>query len=486
MSKIVEILVIESFTSTPHLETAGEIAIREARKGKITAFSYIDCDNPDCEIPLTLRNVLLGASNRHKFEQIARILSQQNIHIIKPVKLSKNTIKEIRLFTLSQFDNLEELKKLTYKNARLGLGIASSLISRIKDPYVDVNLYRSLLRRYMRASAFTYEVAYQIIKHYNPTTVITFNNRFACSKPISEVCKHLKIPLIIHERGADYRRFSLYSQSCHNFAYIRQLIRESWQKGGQDRKIVAQSFFERKRMGDGISWKSFTDAQEKGNFPKRRLQRRLVYFSSSDDEFASIDDDMIEQSLFKSQRDAIIFLIKWVSSQPDTELVIRVHPHLREKSKKERDWWDNLTGANVLTIKADSSVDSYALADSADVVLSYGSTMGIEAAYFGKPSILLGDSNYRGFGCTYEPNSLSELIELIENKNLPSLPSENALPYGFYFMTHGELYKYYEPTSLFSGLFMGIELSYYKGWIRWLKRTIINKSNNLAKVLTRY
>lgn len=467
MSQI-DLLVIESFAYTPHLETAGEIAIRQAREDKITAFSYIDCDNPNCEIPLM--NILLGASNRLKFEQIASILSQQNIQIIKPVELAKTIINDIELFALSQPSNLEELKNLTYKNARLGLGIASSLISRTGEPYVDLNLYRSLLRRYMRASAFTYESAYQIIKHHSPATVITFNNRFACSKPISEVCKHLKIPLLIHDRGADYRRFSLYTQSCHNFAYIRQRIREIWQNGGQDREIAAQSFFERKRKGDGISWKSFIDAQERGNFPERQLQRRLVYFSSSDDEFASIED-LIEQPLFKSQRDAINFLIKWVSSQPDTELVIRVHPHLREKSKVDRDWWDNLTGANVLTITADSSVDSYALADSADIVISYGSTMGIEAAYFGKPSILLGDSTYRGFGCTYEPNSLSELIELIGNKDLPILPSENALPYGFYSVTHGELYEYYKPTSLFSGLFMGVELSYEMQWVRWLKRT---------------
>lgn len=468
----IDILVIESFSFTPHLETAGEIAVRQARLGKKTAFSYIDANNPDDALPF--KNILFGASKRRKFEEISKILSKHNIDIIKLIPLPESIINDIKSFTLIQPQNVEELKTLTYKDARLGLGIASSLISHTKEPYPDLNLHRSLLKQYMKASAFTYEYAYQLIKRYKPTKIVVFNGRFACAKSIVEAGLQLGVSILFHERGADYRRFSIHPQQCHDFAYVRKFIRESWQQGDQNREIVARNFFERKKQGDGISWKSFTDAQNMGYVPKRKLPRRLVYFSSSDDEFTSIGE-LIQQPLFPSQREAVNFLIRWVSFKTDTELIIRVHPHLREKAKTERDWWNNLSGSNLLTIPADSAVDSYALADSADIVLSYGSTMGVESAYLGKPSILMGDSDYRGLGCSYEPGSVSELIQLIENKNLPSLPSENALPYGFYAMTMGELYNFYEPTSLFDGSFMGVKLSYERQWVRGLKRTQLFK-----------
>jgi len=63
-------------------------------------------------------------------------------------------------------------------------------------------------------------------------------------------------------------------------------------------------------------------------------------------------------------------------------------------------------------------VDSYDIVSAADVVLTFGSTIGIEAAYYGKPSILLGRAVYEDLGSCYVPSSHDELMKLLSSSGI--------------------------------------------------------------------
>ncbi len=67
----------------------------------------------------------------------------------------------------------------------------------------------------------------------------------------------------------------------------------------------------------------------------------------------------------------------------------------------------------------ESSISTYAMMKHCDRVVSFGSTAGLEAAYWGKPSILAGTSFYRNLGATYNPRTHEDLVALIMAERLP-------------------------------------------------------------------
>jgi capsule polysaccharide export protein KpsC/LpsZ len=105
-------------------------------------------------------------------------------------------------------------------------------------------------------------------------------------------------------------------------------------------------------------------------------------------------------------------------SYPDTALVVRIHPE--EDSWGSRELIGEAVGAafgdlpeNVRVILPGQSINSYALMDSSDVVLTYTSTTGIEAVVRGIPVAVCGQAHYRGKGFTIDVAGLDHLHEVL-------------------------------------------------------------------------
>jgi hypothetical protein len=92
--------------------------------------------------------------------------------------------------------------------------------------------------------------------------------------------------------------------------------------------------------------------------------------------------------------------------------------------------------------------------NAADQVVTFGSSVGIEAVFWGKPSILLGPCFYQDLGGTYQPKSLDEAVELISKRQMPLDPI-GAYMYGLWMQTHGIRFEYFKPEGLFHGRFKG-------------------------------
>ena len=114
----------------------------------------------------------------------------------------------------------------------------------------------------------------------------------------------------------------------------------------------------------------------------------------------------------------------------------------------------NIDVDNVTVIPPDADIDSYALLKGVDNVVSFGSSVGIEASFWGKPSILLGPCFYRNLGGTYQPHDHQQAMNLLAAR-LDPLPADGALKYGYWFQTHGFAFKYFEADGLFEGKFKG-------------------------------
>ncbi|WP_141668808.1 hypothetical protein [Cylindrospermopsis raciborskii] len=485
-------LVIECYAHYVHLATAGEIAVSEYYRGEDVGFVFIHSNNPDN--PFFSRDFLKrisynlrGTSCRNLVSKLERKLLKVGIKVCRDNYLERSLLDNIKEFSLNFPNNLEELKNCSYQGAKLGLATASSLISCTRHSNPNIEDYRQLVELYLHESAVVFEKSRITLEKLNPRKVISFNGRFACSSAIFQAALQLGIMVQYHERGATFDRYEIFDEMPHKFSYIRDKIRRFWADcylSYHDKLHLAHRFFQIKREGYGVGWYSFVDKQEKGLVPTGTTKNKIVYFSSSDDEFAAVGD-FYTKHIFDDQKQAINTLISWVSKQENSVLVVRVHPHVQQKHPEDQKYWSSLSGEKVTLITSESPIDSYALIDWSDIVVTYGSTVGIEATYWGKPSILIGDALYSGFGCVYEPKSLNELFELLDPLNRPSnLDQETCLPYGLYFMSFGKSYKYYKPENLFTGEFLGDKLTFYPEWVdalRPLKTLLKGKLRNFSK-----
>jgi hypothetical protein len=136
-------------------------------------------------------------------------------------------------------------------------------------------------------------------------------------------------------------------------------------------------------------------------------------FISSEDEFLAIPE--YKNPYYKDQNSAIVQIVDDLKDE-NLLFIVRAHPNLaglnNAQVKGLREICNSRT--NIKYIAPESRVSTYELIDKCDIVLTFGSTVGIEAVHKSKPSILMGMAIYRGFGGTIEPNSHEELIKIIK------------------------------------------------------------------------
>lgn len=465
-------LIAESVALKPHLETAGELALRFRDEGHEVTFSWLGERLPwsDWHLPRGAR--LLGCSLDRRVRRFTQLLDRERVGILSCPSPDATRLKRAQEWADRFRGDMDALKNYIFDGARLGMGAASSLISLHGDSLYSPDADIDEVRQCLASAALVYERARSAILLAKPDVVVTFNGRFVTSKPVVAAAEQLGIPVLRHERGSTYQRYEVFTDALHNYAYIRRRIEACWENTlPAERERNGHEFFQRRRRGDGIGWYSFTAGQEQGRIPERTPgRRRIVYFSSSDDEYAAVTD-VFEPGPWPDQLTAVKELIAVCESLPDVELVLRIHPHLTKKSAQERARWCGLSGSNAFIIAPDEKVDSYALLDSADVVVSYGSTIGMEAAYWGRPSVLLGPCSYSGSSAVLSPGNREELAALlVQAGGLRAPVRDLCLPYGNYYLSYGTPFRYYRPLSLSEGAFLGDRLGWDPEPVHWLRR----------------
>jgi capsule polysaccharide export protein KpsC/LpsZ len=273
-------------------------------------------------------------------------------------------------------------------------------------------------------------------------------------------CQAEGVNFVIHERGANKDKYALFpDNSPHDLKYIQSEVLRLWNESDpEQREKEGRSFYELTASGQEIGWFSFTSNQ-KNVLPEnwQTDQYNVVIFSSSEDEFASLSEEW-HNHIYPSQINGIKRIAADLLSEKQVHFFLRVHPNLKKVDNEEKRALYALEAENLTIVKAESEVSSYKLLKEANLILTFGSTMGIEAVYQGKPSILAGRSLYSELGATYNPTNHQEVVELIKNPP-PALDKTGAIIYGHYCKTFGTNFRFYKPESLDKGSFHGVYLN---------------------------
>ena len=381
------------------------------------------------------------------------------------VRLTAEDRQALRALALGRpaFDDIDELKAFRFQQFAAGYGVASALISKTRNPRPDMKANADLVADLILAGCLVYLSMRNHLGSETYDRVYVNNGREAPQRAVVQACEERGTPFFVYEAGADQERFALYENTVrHNIAYTEEAIRQAWQAADdQSRRAVAHRFYEGRISGAALPDKYFFAKEQRQNLLPQNWdasRHNIVLYNSSEDEFSAIGDQW-ELPFYASQLDGVRRLAEALAPHAGAvHLYVRMHPNLRTASDASLPAYFDLEGDHVTVVAPESEVSTYALMKAAGAVATFISSTGIEAAYWGKPSILLGRNYYQSLGSVYTPGSHEEAVELLVRRDLPPLDQEGALMYGFYTHTFGEPFRYYQPEGFHRGVFKGVVL----------------------------
>jgi hypothetical protein len=355
----------------------------------------------------------------------------------------KNSIEEF-----SSVKNRDELKKIFSDNYDIGAAAYSSYLSISRDLYLESRSSKGILEKLLNTS-------YAIKSFYENLSVkfdevIIYNGRQNQTRPVLRYANKYNIPLRIMEIKNQSAKsvFTFENQLPHNIQKFSEKVNNYYKKNKLNNNI--STYYDTLRSGGHINNPAgYVKGQVSGLLPLGWNEKfhNIVIFNSSEDEFAALGGEY-DACLYSSQLEAMSDILHNFRENKDIVFWLRMHPNLKNVKWSFVRQLKNLDKKydNVRVISPEDKVSSYALMDAANKVVTFGSTIGLEATYSNKPSILIGRSLYENFGSTYNPRNKTELFSLLANLELSPLAKKGAFMYADFWLNAGKSIKYFTGT----------------------------------------
>ncbi len=445
--------------NTPHYETTLELIQRHADAGDDVLLLGCDAALLGCDANPAMHLSVCGECISRRQRGLGLIAGRVRTAPI----FALDAADRMELAALpTTFTDVAALKAFTVDGADLGFGVLSSLISIQRSAVLDPGepgVARDV-RRFLVSAVAVYRSMQRHLAQERPDRVYVYNGRYGTTRAVLRACQRAGIDCYLHEVGGSLQRYALIANHLiHETEHLDGLIRTHWEATPEaDRVAAATAWFEGLARGQSPTWFSYTSDQRAGLLPTGwdPAKHNVVVYNSSEDEYAAISDAW-RLPFYTDQLDGLRRIIGDLERRPNVQLYLRMHPNLRGIDDDFTRGLRALSGPNFMLIPPGSPISSYALLWASDTVLTFGSTMGVEATYWGKPSVLAGESFYRRLGAAYTPNSHAELVTLL-GRPLEPMAKQAALMYGHYLGTYGEPFKYFEADGIFSGRFKGQQL----------------------------
>lgn len=355
-----------------------------------------------------------------------------------------------------------EVREFKIEGADIGLAAFSSTVDAARDPEPDIRRYQENFRKHVVTGAMVFFSARHQLQAYPEASILLFNGRFSTVRPALRAAQLLGNTALVHERSGKTERYSITTNTYpHDLNNLKRQIDTVYCQSPhteEEKTAIALQWFQDRRGGADQGWVSFTKEQQQDALPEGfdRNHCNVVIYNSSEDEMVAIEG--WENQFYRNQNDAITRLMEDLKDVPELRVFLRVHPNLKNRINSQTEGLEVLRHRfpALQVIPADSSISSYALLDAADVVLTFGSTIGIEAVYAGRVSILMGRALYEDFDVCICPSSHAELVSLLQEcaaGNKPDMPvgyRNGLVKYGYFYQEWGVPYKYLCATELFS------------------------------------
>ena len=243
------------------------------------------------------------------------------------------------------------------------------------------------------------DIVNAVIDETKPDIVCCYNSRFVYCRPIMDTAEIRGIKHLCYETAYNRQNQQVkitYSLTPHSVEGNTAITNQLWEspKYPESEKVkIAEQFFYKRRHSIKAGDKLYVKDQILGKIPEGWDEQKynILILNSSEDEYAAIGDEFIDKSLFPNQITALKYIAEHYKDRKDIHFYLRIHPNL--KNIPYRYHTDLLTlfnqYDNFTVIPGNSTISTYSLIDHSNKVIVFGSTTGPEAAYWGKPVILL-------------------------------------------------------------------------------------------------
>ena len=378
---------------------------------------------------------------------------------IKLVPLS-DFAKFIRHDYVFDYETTEDIRNLLYRDVQVGATAFSTYLSLTRNLYPLIDERFKLFFDKLLTIACEYtDMTIKILETFKTDHIGCFNSRLLFARAIVDLAKKYGIDYTSYDgayTSIGQLAIASYPNSTpHDANMYNQIINDLWESPSisQEQKItIAENFYYKRKNSIFSGDKLYVKDQQQGLLPSDWNPdiKNIVIFNSSEDEFACLGKEFLEGNLFSSQYEGIKYMVKKYRDCENIHIYLRIHPNLKDVKYAYQVKLHDLQylASNFTVIPGDSPVSSYALMDACDKVVVFGSTMGIEAVFWGKPVILLSYCLYKNLDICYIPTTQEELDRMILFDDLSPKNKLGALKCGFARMNDlYEQYKYYPVKS---------------------------------------
>jgi hypothetical protein len=343
-------------------------------------------------------------------------LRLQNLYAKRVLKQAEPLIRASSLLEVKPNKNLpDELEKMVRE-----LSVRDYQYTRQVE---EVDFSNALFQLRMERNRAATQAGYAWLEDHRPDVVIVPNGLILEFSAILETARFFDIPAVSYEFGEQRERIWLSLNSPVMFQDTSQLWEAYKEKPFSDAQLdqVAELYTSRQSAG---LWKNFRrqwqDIPSEGEEAVREklgLDHRPVALLAAN----VIGDSLTlgRQVFSENMTEWIERTLDYFSGKDQVQLLLRVHPGERYvDGPSVVDIVDGLlpeVPAHFHIIPADAPVNTYDLISIADLGLSYTTTVGMEMAMSGVPTIVVGNTHYRGKGFTIDPNSWDEFFATLDS-----------------------------------------------------------------------
>lgn len=333
---------------------------------------------------------------------------------------------------LKKVSNLDDLKKIKLTNIDFGTSVASTLVTTFKTNNIKINNHLDLIEELLIQSISSFYFFKKLQNKSFYSKYYIFNGRIYNYRPLLRYGQQKKLNLFCY----DYHYFShnRYLIKKLNFTqniFLRahEIYKNSLNYKRHNLKSAREFFnkrFNKKGIGPFAIYNAIHNEKKLPNqFDKDKFI--ISFFTSSDLETNFLTDNS-KRFIYDTQIDAVKKVVDYYSKNKNILFFIRAHPNTaydKVENGKYIKYLKNKT--NCFYINPLSQISSYNLIKKSDLIICFGSTIGIESTYLKKNVINLGPSPYMKFKFDFQPKNHYENLKIINNLIKKNLFKKNKI-----------------------------------------------------------
>lgn len=413
----------------PHVDTGFQVASSRLKEGRSVALvdltEILDVGFGQMWPPRASRYGL-APTTRRMFKLLTETFPDR-VEILWPDLSFGRTMSDQVVQIMNSATTIQDIQGIDLEGQNLGYSLLSTVYSDAGRTDLSIRRVARMVERVLPQCVALYRWLSGLFETGEFAEVVVFNGRFALERSVLLAASRNGVDVTYHEALAD-GRYTTLPGSVHSQEVFQTAVERAWSTADPDTRVeLADAWFRDRfslRSADVKRWSRTWEIEDDALDGRKLAGDRplLAVFPSSDDEFASISRDY-DLPGGMSQLDRISSAV-CVAKDLGMNVVVRLHPNFSNKSKIMTREWMSLLENGVEVIPPSAPTNSYSLIRQSDIVATCGSTVTVEAAYLGRPTVLLAPSIYSRLEIGVSAYDDLTLVQVLEDSAF--VPIEKA------------------------------------------------------------